>query len=208
MYGQIISFLFLFLILYYAVMIFLDIQKAKAVKAAELEKNNEEEIDISDEASTFKPVMITREETPKNNSESIATDNGKENKPDNEVKTENTVKSEPDKQKSEKTKPDPPAQEKKPATEKSDRPTPEVRHEDKHKPAKASAEDHKAQDSGEKDSPKSPQSAEKPFRRPGYREAIMTGYIYAENLIQEANKLAETGEWDLGNVIHSCDNAA
>lgn len=192
-------------------MIFLDIQKVKAVKAAEQEKNNEEEIDISDEASTFKPVMITREETPKNNPKSSATDNGKEgkeNKPDNEVKTENTVEFEPDKQKSENPKPNPPVQQKKPATEKSDRPTPEVRHEDKPKPAKASAEEHKVKSPKGEDSPKSPQSAEKPFRRPGYREAIMTGYIYAENLIQEANKLAETGEWDLGNVIHSCDNAA
>lgn len=50
------------LILYYVVMIMLDIQKDKAAKAAELEKNNEEDIDISDEASTFKPVMITRDE--------------------------------------------------------------------------------------------------------------------------------------------------
>ncbi len=42
----------------------------------------------------------------------------------------------------------------------------------------------------------------------GYREAIMTGYISVNYLIDEANRLAETGEWDLGNVIHTCDNAA
>ena len=48
MYGQIISFLFVLLIIYYAVMIFLDIQKAKAEKAAELDRNSEEDIDISD----------------------------------------------------------------------------------------------------------------------------------------------------------------
>lgn len=205
MYGQIISFLFLILILYYAVMIFLDIQKAKAVKAAELEKNNEEEIDISDEASTFKPVMITRDEAPKNNSGSDSTENRENNKTDNEVKT--------DDQKSETSKPEtptpePPAQEKKPASEKSDRPTPEVPHVEKPEPAKASTEERMAQDSAEEDSPKSSQSAEKPFRRPGYREAIMTGYISVDSLINEANKLAETGEWDLGNVIHTCDNAA
>lgn len=39
MYGQIISFLFVILIMYYVVMILLDLQKAKAAKAAELEKN-------------------------------------------------------------------------------------------------------------------------------------------------------------------------
>lgn len=62
------------LILYYAVMIFLDIQKEKAAKAAELEKNHEEEIDISDEASTFKPVMITRDEPKKAQTDSTSPD--------------------------------------------------------------------------------------------------------------------------------------
>lgn len=69
MYGQLISFLFVLLIIYYVVMIFLDIQKAKAEKAAELDKNSEEDIDISDEASTFQPVLITRDEPKKNESE-------------------------------------------------------------------------------------------------------------------------------------------
>ena len=186
-------------------MIFLDIQKAKAAKAAELEKNNEEEIDISDEASTFKPVMITRDEAPKNNSGSDSTENTENNKTDNEVKT--------DDQKSETSKPEtpipePPAQEKKPESEKSDRPTPEEPHKENPEPAKDSTEEHTAQDSAEEDSPETSQSSEKPFRRPGYREAIMTGYISVDSLINEANKLAETGEWDLGNVIHTCDNAA
>lgn len=66
MYGQIISFLFVILIMYYVVMILLDLQKAKAAKAAELEKNPEEEIDISDEAKTFKPVLISSNSSLKN----------------------------------------------------------------------------------------------------------------------------------------------
>ena len=43
-----------------------------------------------------------------------------------------------------------------------------------------------------------------------YRVAFngSTGYISADELIEEANKLAETGRWDLGNLIVSCDNAA
>ena len=89
-------------------MIFLDIQKAKAAKAAEHEKNNEEEIDISDEASTFKPVMITREEAPKNNSESDSTENDKENRTDNEGQSDKSDKSEPDKSKSDTTQSDKP----------------------------------------------------------------------------------------------------
>ena len=76
MYGQIISFLFVLLIIYYAVMIFLDIQKAKAEKAAELDRNSEEDIDISDEASTFQPVLITRDE-PKKDESGESTDDSK-----------------------------------------------------------------------------------------------------------------------------------
>ena len=55
-YGQIVFLLFIVLLLYYAVLIVLDIQKTKAAQAAE------EEIDISDEAQTFKPVKISRDE--------------------------------------------------------------------------------------------------------------------------------------------------
>lgn len=194
-------------------MIFLDIQKAKAAKAAEHEKNNEEEIDISDEASTFKPVMITREEAPKNHSESDSTENDKENRTDNEGQSDKSDKSEPDKSKSDTTQSDKPksdnsVQEKKPKTEKTDRPTPEVLHVDNPEPVKDSTSENTAHNSPEDDSTKSSQSSDKPFRRPGYREAIMTGYISVDSLINEANQLAETGEWDLGNVIHTCDNAA
>ena len=55
-YGQIVFLLFIVLLLYYAVLIVLDIQKTKAAQAAEQDGQTEEEIDISDEAQTFKPV--------------------------------------------------------------------------------------------------------------------------------------------------------
>ena len=55
-YGQIVFLLFIVLLLYYAVLIVLDIQKTKAAQAAE------QDIDISDEAQTFKPVKISRDE--------------------------------------------------------------------------------------------------------------------------------------------------
>lgn len=73
---QIIAVLFVLLILYYAVMIFLDIQKEKAAKAAEQERNHEEDIDISDEARTFKSVMITRDEPKKEQTSSTSSDSG------------------------------------------------------------------------------------------------------------------------------------
>ena len=61
-YGQIVFLLFIVLLLYYAVLIALDIQKTKAAQAAEQDGQTEEEIDISDEAQTFKPVKISRDE--------------------------------------------------------------------------------------------------------------------------------------------------
>lgn len=61
-YGQIVFLLFIAFLFYYAVLIVLDIQKAKMAQAAEQENHTEEEIDISDEAQTFKPIKISRNE--------------------------------------------------------------------------------------------------------------------------------------------------
>ena len=47
----------------------------------------------------------------------------------------------------------------------------------------------------------------KQYHRPGYREAIMTDGILVDNLIEEINRLAETGTSDLGTVIFNCENA-
>lgn len=59
-YGQIVFLLFTTLVLYYAALIVLDIQKARAAQAAEQDDNAEEDIDISDEAQTFKAVKVSR----------------------------------------------------------------------------------------------------------------------------------------------------
>ena len=48
-YGQIVFILFIAFLLYYAVLIVMDIQKAKAAQLAEQDNHAEEEIDISDE---------------------------------------------------------------------------------------------------------------------------------------------------------------
>lgn len=130
-YGQIVFLLFIAFLFYYAVLIVLDIQKAKMAQAAEQENHSEEEIDISDEARSFKPVRIEREKPPKQQAE---------DKPesDNEGKS------------------DPP---------------------------------------------------EKPYHHSGYREAIMTDGILVDNLIEEINRMTETGTSDLGVVIFNCENA-
>ena len=75
-YGQIVFLLFIAFLFYYAVLIVLDIQKAKMAQAAEQENHTEEEIDISDEAQSFKPIKVGRDEPTKqqtrNNSEAVS----------------------------------------------------------------------------------------------------------------------------------------
>ena len=64
-YGQIISILFVALLCYYAFLIVMDIQRAKAAEAAEQENHVEEDIDIPDEAQSFRPHKVSREEPKK-----------------------------------------------------------------------------------------------------------------------------------------------
>ena len=81
-YGQIVVLLFIALLFYYAALIVLDILKAKAAQAVELESQSEEDIDISDEAKTFKPFRISRDE-PKQ----------KENEPEEQENSDSETKS-------------------------------------------------------------------------------------------------------------------
>ncbi len=60
-YQQIVLLLFVAMLAYYAVMIVLEIQRAKATALAEQNKDNEEEIDISDEAQNFHTAHVSRE---------------------------------------------------------------------------------------------------------------------------------------------------
>lgn len=60
-YGQIITLLFILLILYYAGLVTMDMIAAKRMKAAEEAKNEEAEIDISGLADGFEAVEIKRD---------------------------------------------------------------------------------------------------------------------------------------------------
>lgn len=129
-YGQIVFLLFVVLLFYYAALIVMDIQRAKAAQAAEQDNHSEEDIDISDEAQTFKPFKISRDE--------------------------------PEKQ--------------------------------------ADSSDDKFEQNQTSDT-------EKVSQHSGYREAIMTDGILVEKLIDEIERLVETGTCDLGTVIFNCENA-
>lgn len=60
-YGQIITLLFILLILYYAGLVTMDMIAARRMKAAEEAKNEEAEIDISGLAGGFEAVEIKRD---------------------------------------------------------------------------------------------------------------------------------------------------
>ena len=167
MYMQVIGVLVVILLLYYATMIALDIRKQKAARIAELENSPEVDIDISDEAETFKPVMITRDEPQKVSSA----------QPDNNTEAVSEQSSE--------TIPD-------------------------------NGEDFSQEDAVFNDRSTSEQEPsfieessfmEEPFRRPGYREPVITDGVVVERLLETVNRIAETGESDLGNLIYRCESA-
>lgn len=138
-YGQIVLLLFVAMVFYYAALIFMDFQRAKAVKDAEQESHREEDIDISEEAQSFRPIKINRDEPDSK---------GKDNAGNPESNNESNNS-----------------------------------------------------DGTDKSAPESESTGHV------YREAIMTDGILVENIIQEINRLAETGTSDLGAVIFSCENA-
>lgn len=144
MYFKIISFLIVVMVVYYLVMIFLDIRAQKAKEAADTEKEPEVDIDISDEASSFKPTLISREE--KNPAET-------------------------------------------PSAEDSDNPEDDFN------------------EMEETDNPEDTSEEEIPFRRPGYREAVMTDGISVEELLEEIDRMAENSSSDLGQIIHVWERA-
>lgn len=203
MYGQIISFLFVILIMYYVVMILLDLQKAKAAKAAELEKNPEEEIDISDEAKTFKPVLISREDP--NKATASAETNG-ESKQNSDPKEDNQGEQEQNKESEKKDDESKAVGDAKSTDKENTVDTLESNDTQVKQDLPPSTENpHIAIATKEENSPTS--SSEKPYRRAGYREAAMTGGLDVDTLLLEVDHFAETGKGPLGQVILECQSA-
>lgn len=142
-YGQIVFLLFVAMVFYYAAMIFMDFQRAKAAQNAEQDSHKEEDIDISEEAQSFRPIRINRDE--------------------------------------------PDSKEGNPQQDNAENPE---------------SENENTDSDGTEESVSQSESS-----RHVYREAIMTDGILVENIIQEINRLVETGTSDLGAVIFSCENA-
>lgn len=83
-YGQIVFLLFVAMVFYYAAMIFMDFQRAKAAQNAEQDSQKEEDIDISEEARNFRPIRINRDE-PESKEESSEQNNTENPGAENEI---------------------------------------------------------------------------------------------------------------------------
>ena len=179
MYMQVVGVLVVLLLLYYATMIALDIQKQKSAKAAELENSSEIDIDISDEAQTFKPVYISRDEPMKVVTESSDDKLNSESLSGKDVQKENNEADSMNMQS---------------LSEVSQR---------------EASDDFPESSTASHYAPASQPETyeEQPFRRPGYREPVMTDGVPVEVLLDTVNRLAETGESDLGSLIYRCESS-
>lgn len=191
-YGQVILLLFVGLVLYYAFLIVMDIQKARSAEAAEQENHMEEDIDISEEARSFQPKKVNREEPKKEEENKESSDNG--------IQQENSNsegKEDPD---------EPMDESEKSASENNqDTETSESDEEQDDIESKTSNKD-KLDESTEDASTEEQSKSEEQSSRTTYREAIMTDGILVDDIFKVIDRLAETGECDLGTIIYSCEN--
>lgn len=180
-YGQIVFILFILLIIYYIGMIVMDLQKARAAQAAELDDRQEEDIDISDEAQNFKPVQVSRDEPRKKEDVPVSNEEDTETNShdDSDSNEENDID----------------------GAESSGEEDGEGQDEQAMPGEEAPSETETSEQLDE-----GPHMDRKPLRRPGYREAVMTGGVSVETLIEDVDKLVLTGQSDLGAIVFSIAN--
>lgn len=207
-YGQVILILFVVLIGYYGFLIFMDIQHLKAAEAAAQENQSEEEIDITDEARSFQPQQVTRDDKKKEESE-------KESTSEDEQPSENASPEKED---------NPSKQEEESTSEHTDEnsvsienPSSEIESQaqttepDKAEAASApeSIDEDEKEDTTNEDAEAAPSEAETSAGSnfsPSYREPILTDGILVDDIFKAIDQLAETGECDLGTIIYHCES--
>lgn len=191
-YGQVIMLLFLGLVLYYAFLIVTDIQKARAAETAEQENHMEEDIDISEEARSFQPKKVNREEPKKEEENKESSDNGEQQENSN-----NKGKESPD---------EPTDESEEPASD-NNQDTETTESDEEQDDAESDTSDDEELEESTDEAPTEEQlKGEKQSSRTTYREAIMTDGILVDDIFKVIDRLAETGECDLGTIIYSCEN--
>ena len=205
-YGQIISILFVALLCYYAFLIVMDIQRAKAAEAAEQDNHVEEDIDISDEAQSFRPHKVSREEPKK--------EEGKKDDSPNENTSENSQQDDASSTQSDADTSQEGKEEAEDEQEESDN------SEDVYNEIESGIASHsQATESDNQEEPsdvqpseednsdeEQPENDDQPFRSQTYHEAILTYGILVDDIFKAIDQLAETGECDLGTIIYHCES--
>ena len=191
MYSQIITFLFVLLLLYYVGMIALDIYKANNEKEPDDGKPKEDDIDISDEANAFQPIVISREGIIRPKAEKSATTEEPANSQETETPSQESESESTSGDESEKFE------------ENAFEETP-----DSEEPSMASTpvDPYKAGEIPEEIFEEV--IRERHAKIPGYREPVMTDPYTVDELLIELDKLADNKESALNNIICLCEEAA
>lgn len=216
-FGDIFAVLVVLLVLYYVAMIALDIYKENLKKQSEKEKEPEVDIDISDEAGTFTPIQVSRDD--------IKPVTQPKTQPENTDKTDSKAKeSESDKVKPDETKVTSENIDKPASPEQKDKPSDSEKPNDAYDPKsweipQSVIDEHRgksADDSPESGGQKSV-PAEKTDEtsddgpilnvRRTYREPCMSNGMPVENLVQFTNEVSNDGTADLQNIVMKCDAA-
>ena len=218
-YGQIISILFVALLCYYAFLIVMDIQRAKAAEAAEQDNHVEEDIDISDEAQSFRPHKVSREEPKKeeekkedspseNASESSQQDDASPTQSDADTSQEGKEEAEDEQEESDNSEDVYNEVESGIATPSQATESDNEQEADESVNQEAEPSDEKSSEESTDDNSdeEQPEDDDQPYRSPTYREAILTDGILVDDIFKAIDQLAETGECDLGTIIYNCES--
>lgn len=216
-FGDIFAVLVVLLVLYYVAMIALDIYKENLKKQSEKEKEPEVDIDISDEAGTFTPIQVRRDDIkpvtqPKTQSENT-------DKTDSKAKESESDKVKPDETKVTSENIDKPA-----SPEPKDKPSDSEKPNDAYDPKsweipQSVIDEHRGKSAD--DSPESGGQKSAPAGKPDeklddgpilnvrktYREPCMSNGMPVENLVQFTNEVSNDGTADLQNIVMKCDAA-
>lgn len=177
-YGQIVFILFILLLLCYAGMIVMDLMQAKAAQAAEHDNQTEEDIDITDEAETFRPIRVSRDDSKQKQTTAVSDESANDT-----GHTEEGADS----------------------PEKAEDETEEENEEEAESGEEAPTADNGDETTDESEPVSDENLTEQPVHTPGYREAIMTDGIEVEKLLEAINRLALNGTSVLGAIIYSCE---
>lgn len=214
-YGQVILILFVVLIGYYGFLIFMDIQHLKAAEAAAQENQSEEEIDITDEARSFQPQQVTRDDK-KKEEEKKQEEAGNENDSNTEKQQDESSQNQSadgssekgnDSDSTEETTNDVESKEQTEAP--SSKSASQNQFTEPDKSTSDAADEDEIEDTSHADAEATPSeagtSAGSNFSL-SYREPILTDGILVDDIFKAIDQLAETGECDLGTIIYHCES--